>query len=99
MVCKKLFVKTVPRYNQNPFHVAFITLSSLRRAKNYLLSYIVKRCRSKPVPVGGRGNVQEDRKGGPRLVSRIEEGYVRDISSESDLPIVQIVESGLIFQL
>jgi len=51
------------------------------------------------VPVGGRGNVQEDRERRPRFVPWVEEGYVRDVSSESDLPVVQVVEGSLIFQL
>ncbi len=67
--------------------------------KIYLFCDVVKRCRSQPVPIGGGGNVQEDRKRRPRLVPRVKEGYVRDVASESDLPIVQVVESGLVFQL
>jgi len=50
------------------------------------------------MPVCGRGDVEQDGKGGSRFISRVKQSYVRDVASQGHLPVVQIVEGCLILQ-
>ena len=53
-----------------------------------LLSNIIQRRRSKPMPIGRGSDIEQDGEGVFRLVLRVEDGDVWNVAAEGDLPVV-----------